>query len=77
VALHGSWNRGERTGHKVVTLTMHHGKPTGEYVDFLTGFITDDGNAWGRPAAVAVAKDGSLLVADDGGHVIYRVSYGK
>ncbi|MEY4376166.1 MAG: hypothetical protein RJB26_716 [Pseudomonadota bacterium] len=77
VALHGSWNRGERTGHKVVTLAMRHGKPTGEYVDFLTGFITDDGNAWGRPAALAVAKDGSLLVADDGGNVIYRVSYGK
>lgn len=77
VALHGSWNRGERTGHKVVLLPMRDGKPTGEYVDFLTGFITDDGNAWGRPAALAVAKDGALLVADDGANVIYRISYGR
>ena len=77
VVLHGSWNRGERTGHKVVTLPMRDGKPTGEYVDFLTGFITEDENAWGRPVAIEVAKDGSLLLADDGANVIYRISYGK
>lgn len=77
VVLHGSWNRGERTGHKVVTLPMRQGKATGEYVDFLTGFITEDGNAWGRPVAIAVAKDGSLLLADDGANLIYRISYGK
>ena len=77
VVLHGSWNRGERTGHKVVTLPMLHGKPTGEYVDFLTGFINQEGDAWGRPVAIAVAKDGALLLADDGANLIYRISYGK
>ncbi len=77
VVLHGSWNRGERTGHKVVTLPMRGGKPTGEYVDFLTGFINQDGDAWGRPVAIVVAKDGSLLLADDGANLIYRISYGK
>jgi glucose/arabinose dehydrogenase len=59
----------------VVTLPMRDGKPTGEYVDFLTGFITPEGRGWGRPVAIVVAKDGSLLLADDGGDVIYRVSY--
>ncbi len=77
VVLHGSWNRGERTGHKVVTLPMRSGKPTGEYVDFLTGFINQDGDAWGRPVAIVVAKDGSMLLADDGANLIYRISYGK
>lgn len=77
VVLHGSWNRRERTGHKVVTLPMHDGQPTGEYVDFLTGFITPEGNAWGRPVAIAVARDGSLLLADDGANLIYRISYGE
>jgi glucose/arabinose dehydrogenase len=74
---HGSWNRGPRTGHKVVRVTMKNGEPTGEYVDFLTGFIGDDGNPFGRPAAIAVANDGSLLLSDDGGNVIYRISYGN
>lgn len=73
--LHGSWNRGFRTGHKVVRVRMKDGVPTGEYDDFLTGFIIDDGDAWGRPVSGAVLADGSLLVSDDGGNVIYRVSY--
>jgi len=73
--LHGSWNRGFRTGHKVVRVRMKDGVPTGEYDDFLTGFIVDDGDAWGRPVSGAVLADGSLLVSDDGGNVIYRVSY--
>ena len=77
VVLHGSWNRGQRTGHKVVTLPMRNSKATGEYVDFLTGFVTEGGKAWGRPVAIAVAKDGSLLLADDGADLIYRISYGK
>jgi glucose/arabinose dehydrogenase len=75
--LHGSWNRGFRTGHKVVRVRMKNGVPTGEYDDFLTGFIVDDGNAWGRPVAATVLHDGSLLVSDDGGNVIYRISYGR
>jgi len=73
--LHGSWNRGFRTGHKVVRVRMNNGVPTGEYDDFLTGFIVDDGDAWGRPVSGAVLGDGSLLVSDDGGNVIFRISY--
>jgi glucose/arabinose dehydrogenase len=75
--LHGSWNRGFRTGHKVVRVRMKDGVPTGEYDDFMTGFIIDDGDAWGRPVSGAVLNDGSLLVSDDGGNVIYRISYEK
>lgn len=73
--LHGSWNRGVRTGHKVVRVRMKANLPTGEYEDFLTGFIVDDSKAWGRPVAVAVARDGSLLLSEDGNNVIYRISY--
>lgn len=75
--LHGSWNRGHRTGHKIVRLPMKDGKATGEYVDFLTGFIAEDGNAWGRPVAISVIKDGSMLLADDGANLVYRISYSK
>jgi glucose/arabinose dehydrogenase/cytochrome c2 len=74
---HGSWNRAFRTGHKVVRVKMKNGVPTGEYEDFLVGFIADDGNAWGRPVGVTVASDGSLLLSDDGANVIYRISYSK
>ncbi|MEJ0098466.1 MAG: PQQ-dependent sugar dehydrogenase [Pseudomonadota bacterium] len=77
VVLHGSWNRAFRTGHKLVRLPMKNGKATGEYIDFMTGFIADDGNAWGRPAAIAELKDGSLLLSDDGANLIYRISYSK
>jgi glucose/arabinose dehydrogenase len=73
--LHGSWNRRVRTGHKVVRVRMHDGVPTGEYDDFMTGFIVDDGDAWGRPVSGVVLHDGSLLVSDDGGNVIYRIAY--
>jgi glucose/arabinose dehydrogenase/cytochrome c2 len=73
--LHGSWNRAFRTGHKIVRVPMKNGVPTGEYIDFMTGFINDDGNAWGRPVAATVAADGSLLVSDDGANLIYRISY--
>jgi glucose/arabinose dehydrogenase len=75
VALHGSWNRAKRTGYKVVRLILKDGKPTGEYEDFLTGFVADDTSVWGRPVGVAVARDGSLLVTDDAGDVIWRVAY--
>jgi glucose/arabinose dehydrogenase len=75
VTLHGSWNRAKRTGYKVVRLVMKDGKPTGEYEDFLVGFVDDDKSVWGRPVGVAVARDGSLLVSDDGSGSIWRVSY--
>jgi glucose/arabinose dehydrogenase/cytochrome c2 len=75
VVLHGSWNRAFRTGHKIVRLPMKNGKPNGRYIDFLTGFITEDGGAWGRPVGITVLKDGSLLLSDDGANVIYRISY--
>ncbi len=75
VALHGSWNRSKRTGYKVVRLKLTHGVPDGSYEDFLTGFVADDRGVWGRPVGVAVARDGALLVTDDGGGVVWRVSY--
>jgi glucose/arabinose dehydrogenase len=75
-AEHGSWNRERRTGYKVITIPMtKEGKAVGEYVDFMTGFVTPDGDTWGRPVAVAEAKDGSLLVTDDGGNCVWRVTY--
>jgi glucose/arabinose dehydrogenase/cytochrome c2 len=75
--LHGSWNRAFRTGHKVVRVRMKNNVPTGEYEDFMVGFIADDGNAWGRPVGATVASDGSLLISDDGANVVYRISYSK
>jgi glucose/arabinose dehydrogenase len=74
VALHGSWNREQRTGYKVVSIPFESGKATGEYVDFMTGFVTNDGKVWGRPVGVTVAKDGALLVSDDEGNAIWRVA---
>jgi glucose/arabinose dehydrogenase len=76
LALHGSWNRSSRTGYEVVRVPLHQqGKATGEYQDFLTGFVTADGNVWGRPVGITVAKDGSLLVSDDGSGSIWRLTY--
>jgi hypothetical protein len=77
VTLHGSWNRGKRTGYKVVRVKLQNGRPTGEYEDFLTGFVADDKGVWGRPVGVAVAHDGALLVTDDGGNMLWRVAYAK
>ncbi len=74
-AEHGSWNRARRTGYKVIRVPLREGAPTGEYEDFLTGFVTPDGQVWGRPVGVTVAKDGALLVSDDGGDLVWRVSY--
>jgi glucose/arabinose dehydrogenase/cytochrome c2 len=73
--MHGSWNRAFRTGHKIVRVRMKNGMPTGEYDDFLVGFIADDGNAWARPVGAVVASDGSLLMSEDGNNTIYRISY--
>lgn len=75
VAMHGSWNRGKRTGYKVVRLIFEGGKPTGEYEDFMTGFVVSDKAVWGRPVGVAVAKDGSLIVTEDVSGTIWRVTY--
>lgn len=75
VALHGSWNRGNRTGYKIVRLLFKDGKPTGEYEDFMTGFVASNGEVWGRPVGVAVADDGSLIVSEDGNGTIWRVTY--
>ncbi|HVU24237.1 MAG TPA: PQQ-dependent sugar dehydrogenase [Opitutus sp.] len=75
VALHGSWNRTGRTGSKVVRARLTNGVATGDYVDFLTGFVVNDGAVWGRPVGVTVAHDGSLLVSDDAGGKIWRVAY--
>jgi glucose/arabinose dehydrogenase len=77
VALHGSWNRAKRTGYKVVRVPLDHGKPKGVYEDFLTGFVTPEGNVWGRPVGLAVMKDGSLLMSEDANHSIWRVTYNK
>lgn len=74
---HGSWNKANRTGHKIVRVPMDNGVPSGEYIDFLVGFVTEDGAAWARPASVTQASDGSLLMSDDGGNLIYRISYSR
>jgi glucose/arabinose dehydrogenase len=75
VTMHGSWDRTVRGGYKVVRLCMHDGEPTGVVEDFLTGFVVNDTNVWGRPVDVAIAKDGSLLVSDDGSNSIWRVRW--
>jgi glucose/arabinose dehydrogenase len=74
LALHGSWNRGNRTGYKLVRVMMKNGVPTGQYQDFMTGMVLSDRAVWGRPAAVEVAADGALLVVDDGGGVVWRIT---
>ncbi len=74
-ALHGSWNRTSRTGYKVVRARLSHGVPTGEYEDFLTGFVVDNHSVWGRPVGVAVAHDGALLMTEDGNGTLWRIAY--
>lgn len=73
-ALHGSWNRAQRTGYKVIRVPMTGTRATGEYEDFLTGFVTGEGQVWGRPVGVAVGADGALFVSDDGSNSIWRVA---
>ncbi|MGB6812944.1 MAG: PQQ-dependent sugar dehydrogenase [Candidatus Sulfotelmatobacter sp.] len=73
---HGSWNKAVRVGYEVIRVPLHQtGHASGEYEDFLTGFVLPDGNVWGRPVGITVAPDGSLLVSDDGSDSIWRVSY--
>jgi glucose/arabinose dehydrogenase len=74
-AEHGSWNREPRAGYEVIRVPMKDGHATGSFEDFLTGFVTPDGKVWGRPVGVAVGKDGSLYVSDDGSKSIWHVSY--
>lgn len=80
VALHGSWNRAKLTGYKIIRVRFKNGKLVGnQYEDFLTGWLPneDSNEVWGRPVGLLVNSDGSLLIADDGGKKIWRVSYGK
>ena len=74
-AFHGSWNRSIRTGSKVVRVRFRNGVPTGDYEDFVTGFVIDDRHVWGRPVGVAVARDGALLVTDDANGTVWRIAY--
>src|SRR5262249_17013375 len=78
VALRGSWNRSQPTGYKVVRVPFKQGRPQGYYENFAIGFWVAgraQADVWGRPAAVAVAKAGALLIADDTGGTIWRVAY--
>ena len=82
VALHGSWNRSVANGYKVVFFPMNNGRP-GPIEDFVSGMLASNGEngsaieAWGRPVGVTVAKDGSLLVSDDGSNVIWKITAKK
>src|SRR3954471_6328634 len=76
VGQHGSWNRKPRSGYKVVFVPFANGAPVGPPVDVLTGFLNDKGEAMGRPVGVSLDRSGALLVADDVGNVIWRVTGG-
>ena len=74
VGLHGSWNRRPLSGYKVIYVPFAGGKPKGLPIDVLTGFVSPDGKAWGRPVGVAIDQRGALLVADDVGNTVWRVT---
>ena len=74
VGQHGSWNRNPRSGYKVIFVPFTNGRPSGPSQDVLTGFLSADGEAFGRPVGVAIAGDGALLVADDVGNTVWRVT---
>jgi glucose/arabinose dehydrogenase len=74
-AEHGSWNRARRTGYKVIRVRMKDGAPTGAYEDFMTGFVLNDSEVWGRPVGVTVTRDGALLVSEDGNGTIWRIAH--
>jgi glucose/arabinose dehydrogenase/cytochrome c2 len=73
-SFHGSWNRGKRTGPKVIAVPLQDGVPTGEYEDFMTGFVVNDDAVWARPVGIAVAHDGALFVSEDGNGTIWRIA---
>ncbi len=77
VALHGSWNRTQRTGYKIISVPFRGGKPSGGYDDFIVGWCPDPDSrrVWGRPVGLLVLPDGSMLISDDGAGVIWRVTY--
>lgn len=79
LAFHGSWNRAQRLGYSVAFIPFQNGKPSGPREEFLTGFMTDPASkeVWGRPVGLLPMADGSLLVTDDGGNKIWRISYRK
>jgi glucose/arabinose dehydrogenase/mono/diheme cytochrome c family protein len=73
---HGSWNKSLRAGYEVIRVPLHQtGHASGEYQDFVTGFVLPNGNVWGRPVGITVAPDGSLLITDDGSNSIWRVVF--
>ena len=74
IGLHGSWNRKPHSGYKVIFVPFANGKPSGQPLDVLTGFLSKEGDAYGRPVGVAIDKRGALLAADDVGNVIWRVT---
>jgi glucose/arabinose dehydrogenase len=74
-AEHGSWNRESRTGYELIRVPLEDGHASGEYEEFMTGFVTPQGRVWGRPVGVTVGKEGSLYVTDDGSRSIWRISY--
>ena len=75
VVLHGSSNHSTSTGYKVLRIPMQNGVPTGEYDDFMTGFVAANGDGLGGPAGLVMLQDGSLLIGEDANSVIYRVTY--
>jgi glucose/arabinose dehydrogenase len=74
-AEHGSWNRAKRSGYEIIRIPMHDGHADGSYEDFLTGFVTQDGQVWGRPVGVTTGKNGDLYMTDDGSRSVWRVAY--
>jgi glucose/arabinose dehydrogenase len=74
VGEHGSWNRQVLNGYKVVIVPFNDGKPSGAAQDVVTGFLNSDNQARGRPVGVAIDKTGALLIADDSGNTVWRVS---
>jgi len=72
---HGSWNRARRVGYKVIRVVLREGAPTGEFEDFMTGFVTPEGQVWGRPVGVTVAHDGALMVTDDASGTVWRIQH--
>jgi glucose/arabinose dehydrogenase len=74
IGQHGSWNRTPLSGYKVIFVPFANGKPSGQHIDVLTGFVDEDGDAQGRPVGVALSREGALLVADDAGNRVWRVT---